>query len=88
MDDLRLERVSFLRHHDHAQLKLKGFDLGKVIKEFNGNDDTLWPWALRVNVWVLNREMRSMALGRVILPVFPADNRLAPNNAKKSNAYL
>jgi len=77
MDDLRLERVPFLRPHVHAQLKLKGFDLGKVVKEFNGKDDTLWPWALRVNVRVLNREMTPVVLGRVILPVFPTDNRLA-----------
>jgi len=77
MDDLRLGRVPFLGPHDHAQLKLKGFDLSKVIKEFNGKDDTLWPWALRVNVRVLNRDMTPVALGRVILPVFPADSRLA-----------
>ena len=76
MDDLRLERVPFLGPHDHAQLKLKGFDLNKVIKEFNGKDDTLWPWALRVNVRVLNRDMTPVALGRVILPVFPSDSRL------------
>jgi hypothetical protein len=77
MDDVRLERVPFLRPHDHAQLKLKGFDLGRVVKEFNGKDDMLWPWALRLNVRVLNREMTPVALGRIILPVFPADNRLA-----------
>ena len=76
MDDFRFERVPFLRPHDHAQLKLKGFDVEKVIKEFNGKDDTLWPWALRVNLRVLNREMTSVALGQIILPVFPADNRL------------
>jgi hypothetical protein len=77
MDDLRLERVPFLRPHDHAQLKLKGFDLAKVVKEFNGKEDTLWPWAVRVNVRVLNREMTPIALARAILPVFPADKRLA-----------
>jgi hypothetical protein len=77
MDDLRLERVPFLRPYDHAQLRLKGFDLGKVIKEFNGKDDTLWPWALRVNVRILNREMTSISVGQVILPLYPADNRLA-----------
>ena len=77
MDDLRLERVPFLRPYAHAQLKVKGFDLGNVIKEFNGKDDTLWPWALRVNVRILNWEMTSIAVGQVILPVYPADNRLA-----------
>lgn len=69
--------MPFLRPHDHAQLKLKGFDLDKVIKEFNGEGDTLWPWALRVNVRVLDREMTAVALGRVVLPLFPADKRLS-----------
>lgn len=76
MDDLRLEPVPYLLPGDHAELKLKNFDLGKVIKEFDGKDDTLWPWALRVNVQILNRDMTSVALGRAILPLFPENNRI------------
>jgi hypothetical protein len=77
MDDLRVERVPFLRAHDHARLKLKGFDLAKVVKEFNRREDTLWPWALRVNVRVLNRDINPISFGQAILPLFPEDNRLA-----------
>jgi hypothetical protein len=76
MDDLRLEPVPYLLPGEHAELKLKNFDLGKVLKEFDGKDDTLWPWALRVNVQILNRDMTSVALGRAILPLFPENNRI------------
>lgn len=77
MDDIKLGIVPYLRPQDRAQIKIKGFNLGRVIKEFNGKEDTLWPWALRVNVRVLNRDMTPVALEQVVLPVIPADSRLA-----------
>ena len=77
MDDIKMERVPYLRSQERAQIKIKGFNLGRVVKEFNGKEDTLWPWALRVNVRVLSREMTPVVLGQVVLPVIPADGRLA-----------
>ena len=76
MDDIKMELVPYLKPKDRAQVKLKGFDLSRVVKEFQGKGDTLWPWALRVNVRVLSRDMTPVALGQVILPMIPSDIRL------------
>lgn len=76
MDDVRLEQVPYVRSHKQVQLKITGLNLGKVVKEFDGKDDALWPWALRVNVHLLSRETTAVASGQTVLPVIPADNRL------------
>lgn len=76
MDDVRLEQVPYLRSHEQVQLKITGLNLGKVVKEFDGKDDALWPWALRVNVHLLSRETMAVTSGQAVLPVIPADNRL------------
>jgi hypothetical protein len=77
MDDLKFAHVPYLRPHDQAQLRLKGFELGQVLKQFDGTEHTLWPWALRVNVRVMNREMTPVMLDQITLPIFPSDKRLA-----------
>lgn len=78
MDEIKMEIVPYLKPKDHAQIKIKGFNLGTIVKEFSGKEDTLWPWALRVNVRVVSRDMTPVALGQVVLPVIPADSRLGP----------
>jgi hypothetical protein len=75
MHDIKMELVPYLKPMDRAQVKIKGFDLSIVVKEFQGKGDTLWPWALRVNVHVLSRDMTPVALRQVILPMIPSDIR-------------
>lgn len=77
MDDVKLEPLPYVPSHDKAQVTIKGFNLRKVVKEFSGKDDALWPWALRVNVRLLDREMTPVAKGDVILPIMPSDERLS-----------
>ena len=77
VDDLKLEKVPYLQSNSTAQIEIKGFDLGNLLQQFNGENDTLWPWALRVNVRILSRDMTQVALGQVVLPMIPADSRLA-----------
>ncbi len=76
VDDVKTERVPYLKPKESVRLKIKGFHLGSLLKTYNGKDDTLWPWALRVNIHVLNRDMTQVAHGRAILPMIPADSRL------------
>jgi hypothetical protein len=47
-----------------------------MLAEYNGQDHTLWPWGLKVNVHVVNREMKRVALGQTTLRIIPADGRL------------
>ncbi len=77
MDDVKMEKIPYLKPGDRAQIGIKGFNLAKTFKQFNGEEDTLWPWALRVNVRILNRDMTQVALGQAILPMIPADRRLS-----------
>ncbi len=77
VDDVKIEKVPYLKPGERAQIGIKGFNLGKTLKQFDGEDDTLWPWALRVNVRVLSRDMTQVALGQAILQMIPGDGRLS-----------
>lgn len=77
MDDVKMEKVHYLRPKETAEIKIKGFHLGRLLKLYNGEDDTLWLWVLRVNVRVLSRDMTQVGLGQAILQMIPADRRLS-----------
>lgn len=57
MDDVKLEKVPYLQPKATAEMKIKEFKLGDLFRVFNGEEDTLWPWALRMNVTVINRNL-------------------------------
>jgi len=76
-DDLKMEVVPFIAKGEKSQIKFKDFSLEHFLKNFNGEDDTLWPWVLRANIHILNRDMVRVAQGQVIMPMIPSDKRLA-----------
>lgn len=77
VDDIKMEKVPYLEPKGTTKVKIEGLELGNLHKQFNGEDDTLWPWALRVNVRVLSRDMTQVALGQAILQMIPDDRRLS-----------
>jgi hypothetical protein len=77
MDEVKMEIVPYLEAKASTKVKIEGFKLGSLLKQFRGEDDTLWPWALRVNVRVLTRDMTQVAIGQAILPMIPSDRRLS-----------
>jgi hypothetical protein len=77
VDDVKMQAVPFMRSGDVAEVRITGFDLSDLFTFYNGEDDTLWPWGLRVNVHLMNREMNRVALGQATLRIIPADTRLA-----------
>ncbi len=77
VDDVKMEEVPYIQPKGSAPVKIKGFNLGNLLKQFNGEEDTLWPWALRINVHIMNRDMTRVALGQAILPMIPSDRRLS-----------
>jgi len=75
VDDVKMETVPYVKPGDEAELRIKGFNLGNLIASYNGQDGTLWPWGLRVNIHVMNREMSRVAVGQATLRMIPADSR-------------
>lgn len=76
MDDVKMVNVPYLKSNESTQIKIKDFDLSKIIKDTHEEGNLLWPWALRVNIYVLNRGMTRVAQGQAILHIFPSDDRL------------
>lgn len=77
MDDVKVEIVPYLEAKGSTKVKIEGFHLGNLLKQFSGDGDTLWPWALRVNVRVLTRDVSHVALSHATLPLIPSDRRLS-----------
>ena len=76
VDDVKMETVPYVKSSESVELRIKGFNLSDLLASYNGQDHTLWPWGLRVNVHVINREMRRVALGQTTLRIIPTDSRL------------
>lgn len=76
VNDVKMETVPYLKSGEGAEMRIKGFNLSDLPARYNGQDDTLWPWGLRVNVHIINREMRRVASGQATLRMIPSDHRL------------
>ena len=79
VDDVKMETVPYVQSGEVVELRIRGFNLNKLLEDYNGQDHTLWPWGLRVNVHVINREMSRIAFGQATLRMIPSDNRLPAN---------
>jgi len=44
---------------------------------FYNKDEILWAWALRVNIHIIDRNMKQIANGAAVLPMLPADDKLS-----------
>ena len=76
-DDLKMEVVPFMYKGEKRQITFKGFNLRPLLKDANGADENIWPWALRANIHILNRDMVQVAQGQTVMPMIPSDKRLA-----------
>ncbi len=76
-DDLKMEVVPYMAKGGKSQIKLTDFRLEALLKSFSDEGETLWPWVLRANIHILNRDMVQVAQGQVIMPMLPSDKRLA-----------
>lgn len=76
VNDVKMETVPYVKPGEDLELRITGFNLSDLLAAYKGQDDTLWPWALKVSVHFLNREMRRVALGQTTLRMIPADSRL------------
>jgi hypothetical protein len=75
MNDVRMELVPYLKSKESAQIKFKDFDLSEQIKMFNEEDDINWAWAVKVNIYILNRDMALVTQGQSVLPLIPAGDK-------------
>jgi len=76
LDDVKMEIVPYLEAKARQNVKIPGVKVEALARYFNGEKDTFWPWALRVKVHLLNRDMSVVAGGQAILPMIPSDQRL------------
>jgi hypothetical protein len=75
MDDVKMGVTPYMQKGENAQIKLQGFDLNPVVKLFYEDDQFLWAWALKVNINIIDRNMKPVAHGEAILPMIPADGK-------------
>ena len=76
-DDFKTAVIPFMIEGEKKQITIKDFNLGAVLKHYSGSDDTLWPWAMRANIHILNRDTVRVAQGQVTMPIIPSRKRLA-----------
>jgi len=76
LDDVKMEVVPYLKLKGSTRVRIPGVKLGALIAQFNGEGDTLWPWALRANVRILTRDVVQVATSQAVLPMIPSDNRV------------
>lgn len=77
VDDVKMATMPFIKSSEIAGLRINGFNLGNLLGEYNGQDHTLWPWGLRVNVHVMDRQMNRVVSGQSSLRIIPADKRIS-----------
>jgi hypothetical protein len=79
MHDLKAVPVYFLRAGETRRVVVKGFDLGKVLASFPvGDAGNLWPWLIRLNIHIQDRDGRQITSAERIV-------RLWPDSVRKPN---
>ena len=73
-NDVKLQTVPYVKAAESVELKITGFNLSDLLAGYNGEDDTLWPLGLKVDV--MNHQMSRVALGQATLKIIPAYGRL------------
>lgn len=73
VDDQKMEILPYMQPGGTTRITFKDFDLTRMINEFNEADDILWVWAVRVNINILDRDMKVVAHGKSVLPMLPRD---------------
>lgn len=61
----------YMQPGETKRILVRDFDLSRLINQFNEAEDILWVWAVRVNISILDREMRVVANGQSVLPMLP-----------------
>lgn len=77
MKDIRSEAVYALRPGERRSVAIRGFDLSKVMSAFPPHEDgSLWPWLLRVNVHVRDREGNQVDRQQRVFSLKPTAGRI------------
>jgi hypothetical protein len=75
-DDVKMGIVPYVKSGDVVELRIRDFNLKNVLEEYNGQDHTLWPWGLRINLHIMDRDMSRVAFAQATLRLVPSDKRL------------
>jgi Carboxypeptidase regulatory-like domain len=76
--DLRAEPIYFLRPGETRHVTVKDFDLERVLAAFPvGNAGNLWPWVLRINIHIQDREGTQITSASRVVRIWPHPNRKA-----------
>ena len=80
MDDFKAIPIYLLRAGEIRRVVIRGFDLEKVLASYPvGNPGNLWPWLLRVNIHIQDRDGKQIASAARIVRLWPNSIRL-PNS--------
>lgn len=72
LQDLKAEPIYFLRPGETRRVMVKNFDLEEVFRAFPvGNAGNLWPWALRINIHVQDRDGKQIPSASRVLRIWP-----------------
>lgn len=81
-DDLCAIPMRINRSEANRQVVVRTLDLAKILPDFrNDPDDYLWPWVIRVNTFLIDREGRSRSALSAILELEPSRQRVAREQA-------
>jgi hypothetical protein len=76
-DDLKMASIKWLKGGETRSIRISGFDIQGLLKFFADDPSSLWPWWIRVNLRIEDRDGDRVATGDVALPLIPTDKRLA-----------
>jgi len=76
-EDVKMTVVKPLAAGETRRVRIAGFNVQKLVKLYGGEDDSLWPWWLRVNLRIEEMKGENVAKASTELPLIPSDTRLA-----------
>ena len=77
MHDLKTVSVYSLRPGESRSISIRGFDLTDVMAAFPADDVApLWPWLMRINVFVQDRSGKEVASAHRTFSMRPYESRI------------
>lgn len=77
MKDIRSEAVYALRPGERRSVVIRGFDLSEVLAAFPPHKDgSLWPWLVRINIHVQDREGNQVGSQQRTFSLKPTASRI------------
>jgi hypothetical protein len=76
MQDLKAIAIYLLKPGETRRVVVKNFDLGKVLAGFPvGDAGNLWPWLIRLNIYIQDRTGKKIAFAQKTLRLWPDSSR-------------